>query len=268
MFLKELMERHDIGGANNVALAATLAACVDAQGIYIVSNQERRAELEKDFAETLGRYRRIYTMNDVWVGNTPKAICPIFWDSSVVLVLEQEYSLNQERKMATEPAVEPLTVIKVGKKDYKPTVKDLETWKEVFEAAQQDKDFKMFSHEGVTIERIPPEKQIQSIIEVVIGDKCRACTDGYHNENNPHPMMQDGYVLTHNSNNWKWEPEAKEDSKESKKSQMNVKLTETDVADIKQINDDFFEGEATNSMLGRVLLRKGIFFYKKLREKF
>lgn len=46
--------------------------------------------------------------------------------------------------------------------------------------------------------------------------------------------------------------------------QLNVKLTKVDEQDIKEINDEFFEGEASKSMMGRVLLRKGIHFYKKL----
>lgn len=264
MFLKNLVDRHNYGGANNVSLARTLAACVDAQGIYIVSNEALRLQLERDFMDTLGRFRRIYTMEDVRIGNTPKAICPVFWDSSVVLALEDQ--LHEEVKRTTDSMMnKPLTVVKLGNKDRKPTAADLETWKEVFEAAQHDKDFKVMSYDGVQIERIYPEKQ-ESKISVTIGGKCRDCLDGYHGEHNPHPMAPDGYILAYDGVKMNWANT--EETKESKKSQMNVKLTETDVIDIKQINDDFFEGEATNSMLGRVLLRKGIFFYKKLREKF
>lgn len=55
-------------------------------------------------------------------------------------------------------------------------------------------------------------------------------------------------------------------SKEPVKQQLNVKLTETDVQELAEINDSFFEGEATNSMIGRLVLRKGIAAYKKLKE--
>lgn len=48
-------------------------------------------------------------------------------------------------------------------------------------------------------------------------------------------------------------------------SQLNVKLTEEDMRNITEINKDFFEDEASNSMLGRILLRKGIAFYKKIK---
>lgn len=46
--------------------------------------------------------------------------------------------------------------------------------------------------------------------------------------------------------------------------QLNIRITEEDITDIEAINSEFFEGEATNSMLGRILLRKGIAFYKRL----
>ncbi len=52
----------------------------------------------------------------------------------------------------------------------------------------------------------------------------------------------------------------------NKDHQMNVKLTTEDVNDIKQINKDFFEGECSNSMIVRILLRKGISFYKSLQK--
>jgi hypothetical protein len=49
------------------------------------------------------------------------------------------------------------------------------------------------------------------------------------------------------------------------KRQLNVKMTEDDAKAMEEINKDFFEGEATNSMLGRIILRKGMAFYKKLK---
>jgi hypothetical protein len=50
--------------------------------------------------------------------------------------------------------INPITLIKVGNENYKPAPADLEYWRELFENAQNDKDFKIISHEGVTIERI------------------------------------------------------------------------------------------------------------------
>lgn len=78
------------------------------------------------------------------------------------------------------------------------------------------------------------------------------------------PNAADGYVLSTDFKTFTHEDGyvVKNDK------QLNVKMTEEDLKDIQNINRDFFEGEATNSMLGRVLLRKGIQFYKRLKEKF
>lgn len=48
--------------------------------------------------------------------------------------------------------------------------------------------------------------------------------------------------------------------------QLNIKLTEEDMKQILEINKVFFENEASNSMLGRILIRKGIAFYQKINN--
>jgi hypothetical protein len=50
--------------------------------------------------------------------------------------------------------INPLTLVKIGSADYKPTHADLEAWRSTFESAQYDKDFKIFTHEGVAVERV------------------------------------------------------------------------------------------------------------------
>ncbi len=50
--------------------------------------------------------------------------------------------------------INPLTLVKIGSAEFKPTFADLEAWRNIFEEAQYDKDFKVFTHEGVTVERV------------------------------------------------------------------------------------------------------------------
>lgn len=53
--------------------------------------------------------------------------------------------------------INPLTLVKVGSDGpdgLHPTFADLEAWRNVFEEAQYDKDFKIFSHAGISVERI------------------------------------------------------------------------------------------------------------------
>jgi len=65
------------------------------------------------------------------------------------------FDLLRESKFAqASNMINPITVVKIGSAEYKPTAADLEAWRSTFEAAQYDRDFKIFTHEGVAIERV------------------------------------------------------------------------------------------------------------------
>jgi len=55
-------------------------------------------------------------------------------------------------------------------------------------------------------------------------------------------------------------------TKQDHKYQLNIKLTDEDVKDMEEINKDFFDGEANDSMMGRIILRKGMAVYRKLKN--
>ena len=44
-----------------------------------------------------------------------------------------------------------ITLVRVGNKSYSPTADDLKAWRDVFEDAQKDPDFKIFTHPDVDI---------------------------------------------------------------------------------------------------------------------
>jgi len=48
--------------------------------------------------------------------------------------------------------INPMTLFKIGSADYKPTPADLEAWKNVVEQMTYDKNFKLFTHEGVDVQ--------------------------------------------------------------------------------------------------------------------
>jgi hypothetical protein len=50
--------------------------------------------------------------------------------------------------------VNPLTLVKIGNQEFRPSPVDLENWRNVFEQAQNDKDFKIFTHDAVNVERV------------------------------------------------------------------------------------------------------------------
>jgi hypothetical protein len=53
-----------------------------------------------------------------------------------------------------------ITLVRIGDEDFSPSFEDLEKWREVFEEAQKDPDFKIFTHPAVEIEVIPIGKVI------------------------------------------------------------------------------------------------------------
>ena len=53
-----------------------------------------------------------------------------------------------------DPDYHRVLLVRVGDSTYKPTTADLEHYREVFKAAQNDKDFKIFTHQAVHVEEI------------------------------------------------------------------------------------------------------------------
>jgi hypothetical protein len=48
--------------------------------------------------------------------------------------------------------------------------------------------------------------------------------------------------------------------------QVNVKLTDLDIKEVKAVNDKYFGGDASMSMLIRVLVRKGFEWFAKEKK--
>lgn len=63
--------------------------------------------------------------------------------------------LRESKFYQADNLINPLTLVKVGSNDgLKPTYSDLEGYRDIFQNAQNDPDFKIFTHNDVTIERI------------------------------------------------------------------------------------------------------------------
>ena len=61
----------------------------------------------------------------------------------------------RESKFAqADGMINPITLIKIGGNDYKPTQSDLDSFRQTFEEAQYDKDFKIVTHNDVAVERV------------------------------------------------------------------------------------------------------------------
>jgi hypothetical protein len=62
--------------------------------------------------------------------------------------------LRESKFVQADSMINPQTLIKVGNQDFKPTAADLDQVRSVIEQAQYDKDFKIITHDAVSIERI------------------------------------------------------------------------------------------------------------------
>ena len=62
--------------------------------------------------------------------------------------------LRESKFAQADNMINPLTLVKIGSENFRPSPTDLEAYREVWEAAQYDKDFKIFTHNDVIVERI------------------------------------------------------------------------------------------------------------------
>jgi hypothetical protein len=65
--------------------------------------------------------------------------------------------LRESKYAQADGMINPLTLVKIGTDGadgLHPTFADLESWRNVFEEAQYDKDFKIFTHAGIAVERV------------------------------------------------------------------------------------------------------------------
>lgn len=62
--------------------------------------------------------------------------------------------LYESKFAQADNMVNPLTLVKIGNQDFRPTPTDLDQWRNVFEESQYDKDFKIFTHDAVNVERV------------------------------------------------------------------------------------------------------------------
>jgi hypothetical protein len=77
------------------------------------------------------------------------------------------YDKLREAKFAqADGLVNPITIVKVGGNtdgEYRATQEDLEFFRQMFEEAQYDKDFKLITHAGVAVERVGASGQVLDI---------------------------------------------------------------------------------------------------------
>lgn len=101
--------------------------------------------------------------------------------------------LRESKFAQSDNMINPLTLVKIGSADYKPSPVDLEAWRRVFEEAQYDKDFKIFTHEAVNVERVGYN---QGIIDIS-GDITQLIKEIYIGLMVPQVLMDGGADVTY-----------------------------------------------------------------------
>ena len=60
--------------------------------------------------------------------------------------------LREAKFVQAQTMINPMTVVKIGNQaDFRPSIADLEAYREMFAQAEYDRDFKIFTHDGVNI---------------------------------------------------------------------------------------------------------------------
>jgi hypothetical protein len=122
------------------------------------SDVEQRKQLNQHIIDSVRRGENI-PLDNFHVSHLARRISPyeIRGTGLPVCIFRQLMlfdKLRESKYAQADNMINPLTIVKIGSADYKPTFADLEAWRNVFEEAQYDKDFKIFTHEGVDVTRV------------------------------------------------------------------------------------------------------------------
>jgi len=118
----------------------------------------QRNQLDPSIVEHVRKNENI-PLNNFYISHIARRISPYEIRGTGLIVscfraLMLWDKLRESKYAQADNMVNPLTVVKIGDADFKPTATDLEHWRNVFEEAQYDKDFKIFTHNALNIERV------------------------------------------------------------------------------------------------------------------
>jgi hypothetical protein len=125
------------------------------------SDIEQRKQLSQHIIDSVKRGNHI-PLDNFHVSHLARRISPyeIRGTGLPVCIFRQLMLMDKFRESKYAQAdnmINPLTLVKIGSDGpdgLHPTAADLEAYRNVFESAQYDKDFKIFTHSGVSVERV------------------------------------------------------------------------------------------------------------------
>lgn len=124
------------------------------------SDVQQRAMLDDTIVDYVKKNQDI-PLNNFYVSHIARRLSPqeLRGTGLVTSIFKQLMLFDLLRESKFHQAynlINPITLVKIGGggENFKPTPADLQEYRDIFEAAQYDRDFKIFTHDGVTIERI------------------------------------------------------------------------------------------------------------------
>ena len=122
------------------------------------SDIQQRQQLDPSIIEHVRRNENI-PLNNFYVHHMARRISPYEIRGTGLIVscfraLMLWDKLRESKYAQADNMVNPLTLVMIGDQEFRPTPVDLEHWRNVFEEAQYDKDFKIFTHNAVKVERV------------------------------------------------------------------------------------------------------------------
>ena len=160
------------------------------------SDIQQRQQLDPSIAEHVRRGENI-PLSNFYVSHISRKISPYEVRGTGLPVscfrqLMLFDKLRESKFAQADNMINPLTLVKIGGSgdNYKPTPEDLLGYRQIFEEGQYDKDFKIFTHDGVTVERVGAGQGIYDIS----GDVTQLLKEIYIGLMVPQVLMDSGDV--------------------------------------------------------------------------
>lgn len=122
------------------------------------SDIQQRERLNKNVIEHVRKGENI-PLNNFYISHLARKVNPYDVRGTGLIVssfrqLMLMDKLRESKFYQADNMINPLTLVKIGGDTFQPSPTDLDQWRQVFEEAQNDKDFKIFTHEKVTVEKV------------------------------------------------------------------------------------------------------------------
>lgn len=121
---------------------------------------EQRRSLDPAIVDIVRKGQNI-PLNNFYASHLSRKIAPYEARGTSIIVscfksLMLLDKLKENKYVQADDMINGITLVKIGggSDAYKPTPEDLERWRQVFENATYNKDFKLITHDGIAIEKI------------------------------------------------------------------------------------------------------------------